>query len=257
MKGDALVDVEQQNELLLVKLNRPDKRNAVNEELLLCLEAVFSAVPTGIKCAVLHSEGPHFSAGLDLNELKERDLIDGMQHSRTWHRALDQIQFGPVPVVAVLRGACIGGGLEIAAACHIRVAEQGTFYALPEGQRGIFVGGGASVRLPKLMGMARMADMMFTGRMLTADEGLTLGLSQYITPPDAGLAKGIELARKIAQNTPMTNYALMHILPRITDSAHAEGLLLESLTVAMAQSLPEAKQRLTAFLDGKAPKAFQ
>ncbi|GAB2533672.1 crotonase/enoyl-CoA hydratase family protein [Spirosoma aerophilum] len=250
----AWLNVEQQDELLIVTINRPEKRNAINDSLLLGLETIFSTVPEGVKAAVLCAEGPHFSAGLDLSELQERDIVAGLHHSRMWHRVLDRIQYGTVPVVAVLKGACVGGGLEIASACHIRVAEQSTFYALPEGQRGIFVGGGASVRLPKLIGMARMADMMFTGRVVSADEGIWMGLSQYVVLDNDGLAKGIELAKRIAQNAPMTNYALMHVLPRIADSAQSEGLLMESLMATIAQSSAEAKDRLRDFLEGRAKK---
>ncbi|AUD02885.1 crotonase/enoyl-CoA hydratase family protein [Spirosoma pollinicola] len=248
------LNVEQRDNLLFIQLTRPEKRNAINDSLLLSLEAIFLAIPDDVKCVVLYADGAHFSAGLDLSELQERDVIAGLHHSRMWHRVLDRIQFGTVPVVAVLTGACVGGGLEIAAACHIRVAEQSTFYALPEGQRGIFVGGGASVRLPKLIGMARMADMMFTGRVISADEGVGMGLSQYLVPTGEGLPKGIELATKIAQNSPMTNYALMHVLPRIADSNQSEGLMLESLMATIAQSSPEAKQRLSDFLEGRAKK---
>jgi (methylthio)acryloyl-CoA hydratase len=246
--------VKQEKEILFVKINRPEKRNAVNDALLLGLENVFSNIPTGVKCAIIFGEGDHFSAGLDLSELKDRDILEGLQHSRMWHRVLEKIQFGTVPVVAVLHGACVGGGLEIASACHIRVAEKNTFYALPEGQRGIFVGGGASVRLPKLIGMARMADMMFTGRVIKAEEGMVMGFSQYVTEQGEGLAKGIELAKKIGQNAEATNYALMHVLPRIADSGQTEGLMMESLIATISSSSSEAKIRLNDFLEGRAKK---
>jgi (methylthio)acryloyl-CoA hydratase len=249
-----ILAVKQEGELLFVKLNRPKKRNAVNDALILGLEQVFSNIPKGVKCAIISGEGDHFSAGLDLSELKERDIIEGLQHSRMWHRVLEKIQFGSVPVVAVLHGACVGGGLEIATACHIRVAEKSTFYALPEGQRGIFVGGGASVRLPKLIGMARMADMMFTGRVIKAEEGMAMGFSQYVVENGQGLEKGIELAKKIAQNAEATNYALMHVLPRIADSGQTEGLMMESLIATISSSSPEAKKRLGDFLEGRAKK---
>jgi enoyl-CoA hydratase/carnithine racemase len=254
MNLPASLTIEQKDEILLVKINRPEKRNAINDELVLGLETLFSNIPKGIKCAVISGEGPHFSAGLDLSELKERDIIEGLHHSRMWHRTLEKIQFGTVPVVAVLHGACVGGGLEIASACHIRVAEKSTFYALPEGQRGIFVGGGASVRLPKLIGMARMADMMFTGRVISAEEGMQMGFSQYVTENEGGLEKGIELAKKIAQNAETTNYALMHVLPRIVDSGQTEGLMMESLIATISSSSPEAKKRLNDFLEGRAKK---
>ena len=246
--------IDQKEEILFIKISRPEKRNAVNDELVLGLENLFSNIPEGVKCAVIYGEGQHFSAGLDLSELKERDIIEGLKHSRMWHRALEKIQFGTVPVVAVLHGACVGGGLEIASACHIRVAEKSTFYALPEGQRGIFVGGGASVRLPKLIGMARMADMMFTGRVISAEEGMPMGFSQYVTEDGFGLEKGLELAKKIAQNTETTNYALMHVLPRIADSGQMEGLMMESLIATISSSSPEAKKRLNDFLEGRAKK---
>ena len=249
-----MVDTKVLGEILQVRLSRPQKRNAINDETILQLEEVFSNIPTGIKCAVMYGEGKHFSAGLDLSELTERDAIQGVHHSRMWHRALDKIQFGTVPVVAALHGACVGGGLEIAAACHIRVAEASTFYALPEGQRGIFVGGGGSVRLPKLIGMARMADMMFTGRVISAEEGNTIGISQYLTEEGQGLEKAMELAKKISGNAGITNYALMHVLPRITDASQEQALMMESLIAAIAQNAPEAKERLKQFLDGKAKK---
>ena len=94
-----------------------------------------------------------------------------------WHRVFDRIQYSRVPVIAALRGAVIGGGLELACAAHIRVAEPSAYFALPEGQRGIFVGGGGSVRLlPRLIGVARMTDMMLTGRVYSCDRGCVLRL---------------------------------------------------------------------------------
>jgi (methylthio)acryloyl-CoA hydratase len=246
--------VETVGEILTVRISRPEKRNALNDETILGLEKLFTSIPSCVKCAVIYGEGKHFSAGLDLSELKERDVVEGIYHSRMWHQALDKVQFGKVPVVAVLHGAVVGGGLELAGAAHIRVAEPTAFYALPEGQRGIFVGGGASVRIPKLIGMARMQDMMFTGRVYSAEEGYTIGLSQYLVAEGEGLEKAMELARKICTNAGMTNYALMHVLPRITESSQDQGLVLESLMAAIAQSAPEAKERLRLFLDGKAKK---
>ncbi len=118
----------------------------------------------------------------------------------------------------------------------------------------IFVGGGASVRLPKLIGMARMSDLMFTGRVISAEEGILMGFSQYLTSEGNGLEKGIELAKKIASNAESTNYALMHVLPRIVDSGQTEGLMMESLIATISSSSPEAKKRLTDFLEVRAKK---
>src|SRR5262249_44677462 len=158
------------------------------------------------------------------------------------------------PVVAVLHGAVIGGGLEIAAACHIRVAERSTYYALPEGSRGIFVGGGGSVRLPRLIGTSRVMGMMLTGRTYDAEEGQLVGLSHYLVETGAGLAKGIALAKRIAENSPMTNFAVTQVLPRIAESDPASGFLTEALIAGIAQGDDEAKARLKAFLEKRAPK---
>ncbi len=238
----------------IVMLNRAAKRNALNDPTVMGIGDFFRSPPAAVGAVVLHGAGDHFCAGLDLSELRERDAAEGVLHSRMWHEALDRLQFGKVPVVAVLQGAVVGGGLELAAAAHIRVAEASAFYALPEGQRGIFVGGGGSVRIPRLMGVARMTDMMLTGRVYSAEEGLQAGLSQYLVSSGEGLAKGIELAKKMAGNAPMTNFAVMHALPRIADSGHDGGLLAESLMAAIAQSAPEAKARVKDFLNKRAAK---
>ena len=214
----------------------------------------FNALPAGVKAVVMHGAGEHFCAGLDLAELSDRSAAQGMAHSRGWHRTFERIQFGRVPVVAVLHGAVVGGGLELASTAHIRVAESSAFYALPEGQRGIFVGGGASVRVPRLIGAARMADMMFTGRVYSAKEGQATGISTYLVPAGKGLAKGMELAGRIAGNAPATNFALMHALPRIAELGQDAGLLMESLVAGIAQSEPEAKKRMKDFLEKRAAK---
>ena len=164
------------------------------------------------------------------------------------------MQFGPVPVIAALHGAVVGGGLELASACHIRVADESTFYALPEGSRGIFVGGGGSVRIPKLVGVARMTDMMLTGRVYNAADGEKAGFAQYLVPTGQAFDKAMELAVRVAQNAPLTNYALMHALPRIAEQSADHGFFSEAMMAAIAQSAPEAKQRVKAFLDGKAAK---
>ena len=157
----------------------------------------------------------------------------------------------------MLHGAVVGGGLELAAATHVRVADHSAYYALPEGSRVIYVAGGGSVRLPPLIGLARMKAMMLTGYTLSAEEGQAIGLTQFLVETGQGLAKGIELAQKIAGNAPFTNYAVMHVLPRIAESDPASGFATEALTAAIAQAEPEAKARLKAFLEKRGPKVVR
>src|SRR5712675_1270889 len=244
----ALLKLEISGEVLTVGLNRPAKRNALNDGIMLAIQDCFSNLPDGIGAVVIHGIGEHFSSGLDLSELTDHDATDGLRHSQMWHRVFDRIQYSRVPVIAALRGAVIGGGLELACAAHIRVAEPSAYFALPEGQRGIFVGGGGSVRLPRLIGVARMTDMMLTGRVYSATEGASYGFAQYLTEEGGAFAKAMELAGRVAAN------AVLQALPMIAEANPQTGLLMESLMATVAQSDKEAKLRIRAFLDRKTAK---
>jgi enoyl-CoA hydratase/carnithine racemase len=248
---------ERRDDVAILRLARPQKRNALDDPTVAGIETFFAELPADIKAVVLAGDGEHFCSGLDLSELSDRNVAQGIAHSRSWHHAFERIEFGKTPVVAVLHGAVVGGGLEVAAACHIRVAEQSAYYALPEGSRGIFVGGGGSVRLTRLIGTSRMQDMMLTGRIYDAAEGQAIGLSHYLVAAGTGLDKSIELAKRIAGNAPMTNFAVTHVLPRIAESDPAAGYITEALISAIAQGDEEAKTRLKAFLEKRAPKTVR
>ena len=237
-----------------LRLARPDKRNALNDDLVAQLHTAFTHLPREARVAVLSGEGAHFCAGLDLNEVASHGVAEGILHSRRWHAAFEQIQFGPVPVIAVLHGAVVGGGLELAATAHLRVAEHSAFFALPEGQRGIFVGGSGSARIQRLIGVSRMTDMMLTGRVFDAAEAHGFGLVNHLVAEGHGLARALELARKVATNAPLSNYAVTQALPRIADMSASDGLFVEALMSAIAQGDEAAKQRVRDFLDKRAAK---
>jgi enoyl-CoA hydratase/carnithine racemase len=248
------LQAEQRGAVAVLRISRPEKRNSLDDVTVRGIHHFFDNLPDGTKAVVIHGQGDHFSAGLDLSSLRTRSVEEGVAHSRRWHRAFERIEFGEVPVVVALHGAVVGGGLELAASAHIRVAERGAFYALPEGSRGIYVGGGASVRVSRLIGAARMMDMMLTGRTYGAEEGVALGFSQYLVEPGEGLARAIEIAARAAENPPLTNFAILQALPRIAGTDSETGLLMESLMSAIAQGSDEAKSRLAAFLEKRAPK---
>ncbi|MEA2873163.1 MAG: (methylthio)acryloyl-CoA hydratase [Hyphomicrobiales bacterium] len=246
--------VQRRGAVAILTLARPEKRNALNDATVLGLEQFFATLPAGVKAVVLNAEGKHFSAGLDLSELKVLSTEEGIAHSRMWHGIFDKIEFGRVPVVTVMHGAVVGGGLELAAATHVRIAERSAYYALPEGSRGIFVGGGGSVRLPRIIGTSRMMDLMLTGRTYGAEEGQAFGISHYLVGEGEGLATGIEIAKRIASNSPTTNFAILNVLPRIAEQDRASGYVMESLTAAIAQGNAEAKKRIKDFLEKRAAK---
>src|SRR6185437_10632506 len=156
--------------------------------------------------------GGNFSAGLDLREALSRATAQSApprkRRRHSWHEVFDIIARGPIPFVAALHGAVVGGGLELAAAAHIRVADSTAFFGLPEGQRGIFVGGGGTVRVQRIIGYSVMADMMLTGRMLSVEEAEKLTIVRYVVAAGQALAKAKELAARIAQNTPLTNWQI-------------------------------------------------
>ena len=238
----------------LIGLDRAAKRNALSDALIEELRLAVERAAGEARAGVIFGHGGHFSAGLDLAEHVARSPVEGLHHSRHWHAVFDRIERGPVPYVAALAGAVIGGGMELAAAAHVRVAEPSAFFALPEGQRGIFVGGGGSVRIARLVSVARMADMMLTGRVLSAEEAERCNFVQYLTGPGEALAKAKDLAARIAENPPLSNYAITNALPRMQDLSHDDALFMESLMAAFTQTTPDAGERLRAFLDKRAER---
>jgi enoyl-CoA hydratase/carnithine racemase len=248
-KSDEILKVERRGKIAIVTLNRPAKRNALSEELWKAIRAAFEGFGPDIRAAVLAGEGKHFCAGLDLFEHKDREPFASIAISRFAHATLDSIQLGSVPTVAAMHGAVIGGGLEIATATHIRVADRTTFYQLPEGRRGIYVGGGASVRVANVIGTGRMVEMMLTGRTLDAEAGAAVGLSHYLVDEGQALAKAIELAEQVAGNAAIPNYLIMHALPRIADMSASDGLWTESIAQALTLTSDEARAGIQAFLN--------
>ena len=253
VEGD-LVTWEMRGEVAVIGLNRPRKRNAISDRFVEALGRAAERAQSEAGAAVIHGHGPHFCAGLDLAEHVEKPLIDAVKGSRQWHRIFDGIERGAIPFVTALTGAVVGGGFELAAATHVRVADEGAFFALPEGTRGIFVGGGGSVRVGRLIGAARMGDMMLTGRSVSATEMERWGGVSYVVPEGQALDRAVELAARTAQNAPMSNYAILNALPRIQDMSSEDGLFTESLMSALSSATPEAEERLRAFVEKRAAK---
>ncbi|MDP4992663.1 MAG: crotonase/enoyl-CoA hydratase family protein [Marivita lacus] len=249
----AVTRVEIDGDIATLIFDRPEKRNAMNDALIDDLDQFFSHPPEGVSAVILRGEGGHFCSGLDLAEHEHRAPVEGVYHSRNWHRVSELIEFGGLPVISVLTGAVIGGGLEIAASTHVRIAEPSSRFQLPEGRRGIFVGGGATVRVGRIIGPDRMREMMLTGRNYGADDALSLGLAHYSVAEGEGLPMAHDLARKIADNAPFSNYLMINALARIGDMSRSDGLFTESLAAAMCQTSEGAREGLRAFLEKREP----
>ncbi len=251
--NDTFVKIDIDGRIATLTMNRPDKRNAMSDGLLAELDGFFAAPPAGVRVAVLTGAGGHYCSGLDLSEHVRRNAEETMLHSRNWHQVMDRIQFGGLPIVSAMQGAVIGGGLELATATHVRIAEPSTIFQLPEGRRGIFVGGGATARVGRILGADRMTEMMLTGRKYGAEEGLALGLTHYAVGAGEGLPLAYDLARKIADNAQLSNYIMVQGIARIGDMSQADGLFTESLCAALAQTSEDADEGLRAFLEKRAP----
>ena len=245
---------EQRGPVAILTLDRAEKGNAVNTRLIEAINRFFQAPPSDARAVVLSGEGRHFCAGLDLSEHKERDPVEAFETSRYWHRTLDMVELGGLPVVTAMKGAVMGGGLEIAAATHVRVAEPSAIYQLPEGQRGFFVGGGATVRVSRIIGAGRTTEMMLTGRRVPAEEGQALGLSHYLVGDGEALDKAIELAGTVAGNAPMVNTMVIGAIGRIADMSRQEGLFTESVASALTQTSADARAGIEAFFERRAAK---
>jgi enoyl-CoA hydratase/carnithine racemase len=253
--SETLITYQLEGPIAVIGLNRPAKRNAVNEAVIDELRVAVARAADEADVAVLHGHGSNFCAGLDLSEALAR-ATGQVQPPRkrkrhSWHEVFDQIARGPIPYVAALHGAVVGGGLELATAAHVRVCDETAFFGLPEGQRGIFVGGGGTVRIQRVVGYTVMADMMLTGRLLSATEGEREHIVRYVVPPGQALTKAMELATKIARNTPDTNWRITSVLPRINDLSHDDGLFMEYLNSNLQRS-PETAERLREFVEGRA-----
>ena len=234
-----------------VTLNRPAKRNALDAATVEELVDVFSLLPrSDVRACVLRGEGTHFSAGLDLVEHyhADRSASDFMHVCLRWHEAFNKMEYGGVPVIAALKGAVVGGGLELASSAHIRVADQSTYFGLPEGQRGLFTGGGATIRVADLIGKARMIDMMLSGRLYRGQEAVDVGLAQYLV--DDSEAKAMELARAAARNPPLSNFAICSAISHMQNMSALDAAYAESVVAGVVNTQEAAKERLRAFADG-------
>jgi (methylthio)acryloyl-CoA hydratase len=247
-----VLDVAREGPVLRLTLNRPAKRNALNDALASHLEEILDDLDEGVRAILLSAQGPHFCSGLDLGEQINRGPMEVHKTSRRWHAIKDRLQFGP-PIVASLHGGVVGGGLELAATAHVRIADRTTFFQLPEARRGLFIGGGGSVRISRLIGVGRMTELMLTGRIVDADQGERIGLIHQLVENGTADRIAMETAQTIAANAPLVNYLIVQGLPRIADMSAADGLFVESLAASLSHASPHAHAGIQEFLNRRRP----
>jgi enoyl-CoA hydratase/carnithine racemase len=253
MPASDVLDVRIGGRIARLTLARPEKRNAINPDLNLALRDFFSAPPESVRVVILSGQGDHFCAGLDLSAYNPRTVFEAVERSRAWHATMELLQYGGIPIISVLKGAVIGGGLELATSTHVRIAEPSVRFQLPEGKRGIFVGGGASVRVGRLLGPDRMTEMMLTGRTYGHADAVPLGFAHYAVGEGEGMTKAEELAENMAKNARSVTRMILQALPRIHDMARSDGFFTESLIAAMTSFGDDAREGIQAFLEKREP----
>ncbi len=243
------------NGIATVRLNRAEKRNALDASTIEQFVRLFSELPrSGVRAVVLCAAGDHFSAGLDLVEhhRQERSAADFMHVCLRWHEAFNKIEYSGIPVIAALKGAVVGGGLELASSAHIRIADHTAYFALPEGQRGLFTGGGATIRVADLVGKARMIDMMLTGRIYKGQEAVDVGLCQYLVEDSEKHA--FEIARAAAQNPPLSNFAICSAISHMQNMSAFDASYAEAVVAGIVNTQPASRERLEAFANKTAAR---
>ena len=216
--------LEKQDKIAWVSINRPKKLNALNQAVLAELNSLFLALneDENVRVIVLTGSGEKaFVAGADISEFAEFDAAEGEALSRQGHeKVFDLISKTQKPVIAAINGFALGGGLELALSCHVRIASSNAKMGLPETSLGVIPGYGGTQRLPQLVGRGRATELIITGRMMNAEEALRTGLVTQVVAQEDLLAAAASLAEKIMQNSPN---AVAQALKAVA-SGYAEGV---------------------------------
>ena len=235
-----------------IMLDRPPV-NALSMPLIDALLAALQKAKDdpAVSAVIIGSLHKVFCAGLDLSELSERDIAAGIAHSRAWHRAFERIEFGRAPVVAVLHGAVVGGGLELALACRRRAPTEHpkTRLGLPEVQLGLIPGLGGTQRLPRFVGKSKAMDMVLTGRMMDAAEAERCGLVSRVVPLAQLMDDALATAEKIAGMSLLATMVAKEAVNRAFETTLAEGVRFERRTFHATFAFEDRAEGMAAFAD--------
>lgn len=226
----------------------------VKEEIAACLEKI--AADPAVRCLIIHGAGGRaFSVGSDIKEFPEvtaRRL--GRQRAVHEHAVYNRLDFFPVPTIAAIEGHCLGGGLELALACDLRVAGETSHLGLPEVKLGVFPAGGGTERLPRLIGEARARELIYTGEPVDAREAWRIGLVNRLAPAGQALAVAQELGRSIAARSGVTLRAVKSVLDR---GLHMDLLEAQQVAIDAIGELFQSesvREGVSAFLEKRAPR---
>jgi enoyl-CoA hydratase len=252
------VRVETSEAIRTVTIQRPEKLNALNTEVMRQLEGAITAASTeaSLRCLIVTGAGEKaFIAGADIGELARLTPIEGREHARRGQAVLDAIEGLPIPSIAAINGFAYGGGLELALACSMRVASENAKMGLPETSLGILPGYGGTQRLARLVGKAKAYELILTAEKgITAAEAERIGLVNRVVPAGSAHAAAVETAKKIAAVGPTACRFAMEAIRRGVEMPLAEGLNFEATLFGLCAATEDMREGMNAFLEKRAPR---
>ncbi len=248
---------EKKENIGLLTINRPEKMNAISQELTAELSLLLDEIENDDELRVIVITGAGdkaFVAGADINELVDRDARLGRRVSRERQEIFSRIENLHVPVIAAVNGYALGGGLELALACSIRICSEKAQFGAPEVKLGIIPGDGGTQRLPRLVGQGRAMEMIITGDFIDAQEAYRIGLVNKVFPPEKLKEEAMELAKKIASRPPLAVRYAKEAVNRSQEGDSASGFALESYLHALSCTTEDKKEGVSAFLEKRKGK---
>ena len=250
-----LVNVRHVGQVAVVTIDSPPI-NALSTRVLDMLAVTFAAlvVDPAIRAVVIRGEGERaFMAGADITEFPQDDGPSATSRSRKFHDTMDSVARCLKPVVAAIHGFCLGGGLELALACDVRVVAEDARLGLPEIKLGLLPGGGGTQRLPRLIGSGRARLMCLVGEPVTAQQAYEWGLVEQVVPPGEVLPAALSLAQKLASQSPHAVTVIKGLMQETEDLPLAEGLQMEAAAFGRCVISADGREGVRAFLDKRTP----
>jgi enoyl-CoA hydratase len=243
--------------IAFVTINRPDKLNALNDQVVEELRDATERIVSdpAIRAVLITGAGPKaFIAGADIGDLAKQSTFDGKARALRGQAVLRQLETCGKPVVAAVNGFALGGGCELAMACHMRLASENAKFGQPEVKLGIIPGYAGSQRLPRLVGKGRALQLLLSGEMIDAQEAYRIGLVNKVVPQDQLLAETEKLLRGILAQGPLAVALTLDAVERGLDMPLDEGSNYEATLFGLIASSRDMKEGLTAFLEKRPPK---
>lgn len=249
------VRTENKDGILIITIDRPKVLNALNAQTVGEIREAFDAArdDDSVKCVILTGAGEKaFVAGADINELSKMTPITGKETAEKGQRVFRAIERFPKPVIAAVNGFALGGGCELALACHMRIASDNAKLGLPEVTLGIIPGYGGTQRMARLLGKGKALELILTGDRIGAEEAERIGLVNKVVPADQLMATAEELARKIASRGPLAVRAAIEAVMSGSEMPFDEGQVLEATLFGLLASTEDMREGMGAFLEKRA-----